>query len=301
MPAKHWVTLLLIISFFIAAPRPCSAQATLRLERLQVDLWPEYDRSAMLVIYRGRLPADTLLPATLTLRLPARVGQPHAVAYEDGSGGLLQVKYSTTTSGDWLAVTLETPAPNFHLEFYDRLNRADDRRDYTFVWPGDYAVNQLAFLLLPPAKASAIQTEPALFPVQGEDGDTTYHGLLDNLAAGQETRLTVSYRVSADGNSRLPVVGAVAVLLLLVIGGIVWYTRRPAPEPETTPPSRRRPRQPRTQRRRSAGAGRLSEEVVAPGERSPAGYCTHCGRPLRADDRFCGHCGTAVKNKDKNV
>jgi hypothetical protein len=284
---------------------PAVAQTGLRIEQLQVDLWPEYDRADMLVIYRGTLPADAPLPATLTLRLPSRVGEPHAVAYSDGSGNLLQADYSTTTTDDWLAVTLETPTSNFQLEFYDSLARLDEQRSYTFVWPGDYAVDEISIGFMPPPDASEIRTEPTLSPFQTGADSLSYGGTLGSLAAGQESRLTVSYRggtvgvavaapspTSEESNKTPLVIGAAVALLSLIIGGgmWLWYTRRPKPQPAEAS---------LTQRRGVKGKRRTPRKAAAQVQPPPPAYCTHCGNPLKVGDRFCGQCGKPVKGKTR--
>jgi hypothetical protein len=101
-----WGILILMLigpAVVLNAPTITTAQAELRLEQLQIDLWPEHDRPEMLIIFRGTLSADVPLPASVTLRVPARVGEPDAVAYNDGSGDLLLATYSTATTDDWLA------------------------------------------------------------------------------------------------------------------------------------------------------------------------------------------------------
>jgi hypothetical protein len=308
MPFKRCGILILLglLTVIISTSRPSVAQAEIRLEQLQVDLWPEYDRPDMLVIYRGTLPADTPLPATLTLRIPARVGQPHAVAYSDETDNLLEANHSTQVTGDWLAVTLETPTPHFQVEFYDSLTRAGERRSYTFVWPGDYAIEQLGLSVLPPAGATEIQTEPVGSLLQQDPGSARYMGILGSQAARQELRVTISYRGTASGASEVAVLstrednsnnngiiagliaGIIIAALALVIGGSVWYTRRPERQPVTAAS---------TPRRRAKGKRRASRTRATQGKPSPGGFCTHCGRPLRVDDRFCGHCGTPVKGK----
>jgi len=295
--------LLCIAAVITLVDRPVIAQTEIRLEQLQVDLWPEYDRPDMLVIYRGTLPADTPLPATLTLRIPARVGQPHAVAYSDETDNLLEANYSTRMTEDWLAITLETATTRFQLEFYDSLTRAGERRSYAFVWPGDYAVEQLGLSVLPPAGATEIQTEPGPSILQQDPGSSRYVGILGSQAARQEAQVTVSYRATTTGASEVAVLstredsnnsfliaGIIIAVLALVIGGTVWYTRRPERQPVKAAS---------TQRRRAKGKRRASRTGATQGKPSPGGFCTHCGRPRRVDDRFCSHCGTPVKGKTK--
>ncbi len=297
MRITRWgiLVLLLTMSILSATAGPSAAQTVLRLDQLQVDLWPEYDQPDVLVIYRGLLSPETPLPAAVTLRLPLRVGEPTAVAHDDGTGGLFNVPYSTQVEGEWLAVTLETPTLNFQLEFYDRLTFTGEQRNYTFVWPGDYAVGQLGLLLLPPPGATEIQTEPALSPVQSDVGDRGYGGTWGSLTAGQEARLTISYYGDEgdDANTSLIVGGVIAVLLVVAVGGVWYYVRQSSLPPAPAPPSQRRAKRSRSQRRSSARrpAGKVGAREDKPS--SPA-HCTHCGEQLGSKDRFCGSCGKPV-------
>ena len=62
-------TLLLALLVCAAGTAPTVAQD--RLERLEISLWPEYDRPAMLVMLRAWLPADAEFPVTISLPMPA--------------------------------------------------------------------------------------------------------------------------------------------------------------------------------------------------------------------------------------
>ena len=46
------------------------AQTAVTLQALDVELWPDYDESAVLVLLTGTLAANTPLPVTVTLPLP---------------------------------------------------------------------------------------------------------------------------------------------------------------------------------------------------------------------------------------
>ena len=56
------------------------------IDSLAVEIWPDYDRASVLVLLTGTLPADTKLPAPITLLFPA-AAQLNAVARVDGSDG----------------------------------------------------------------------------------------------------------------------------------------------------------------------------------------------------------------------
>ncbi len=290
-------TLILTLLAIAITAGTALAQTTPQLEQLQVDLRPEFDQPDMLVIYRANLSADTSLPAKVTLRVPARVGVLHAVAYDDGTGNLMNASYTTSTNDDWLVVTLDAPTSVFQLEFYDTLTRLGDQRSYTFVWPGDYAVDQFSVSLLPPLGATEIRSEPMLSPFQQDEGSLLYVGNLGSLAANQESQVTVSYRgakasvgeLSAppsddDGNNTLLIGGLIGAALLLVVAGTLWYTRQSKPQPAMVAPPQSRAKR----KRRSPQPLKVKDGPAA------AGYCTQCGHVLDADDRFCRSCGTPV-------
>jgi ribosomal protein L32 len=279
---------------------PALGQTPVQLEQLHIDLWPEFDQPAMLVIYQGSLPADTPLPATLQLRIPARVAGPHAVAYSDESGNLLQTNYSTERTGEWLVITLETPERNFQLEYYDSLSQSGDRRDYTFEWPGDYAVGQLTFTLLPPARAKEVKTEPTLAPIQRGTDSFSYEGSLDGLTQGDTRELTISYvgteviapvsdTLSIDqGGINLQFLIGIGLIVAAVVLAVFWFVVRPrlGSNQELATPNR------------SVASQRRRAQRSKPSRASAsATFCTKCGHPLRGEDRFCSQCGAPVKRR----
>ena len=84
---------------------PAKAQSVVEFDLLQVDIWPEYDRPEVLVIYRMSLADTVSLPAQISLHIPAAAGQPYNVANQDVDGMLYNLEYSLTPEGDWVRVT----------------------------------------------------------------------------------------------------------------------------------------------------------------------------------------------------
>jgi len=70
------------------------AQEETRIERLEVVLWPEYDRPAVLVFLRVQLAGGASLPMHVELRILAAVGEPHAVATRGIDGSLVYAEYT---------------------------------------------------------------------------------------------------------------------------------------------------------------------------------------------------------------
>ncbi|HEX6387566.1 MAG TPA: hypothetical protein VF177_23100, partial [Anaerolineae bacterium] len=113
-PPRYLGLLLLII---LAAPFPSVASAqseTTAIESLAVEFWPDYDRPAVLVLLTGTLPADTPLPATVTLPLPQEADLNAVARISDDNVMIDDIEY--TTGADQLTFT--TPDRRFRIEYY---------------------------------------------------------------------------------------------------------------------------------------------------------------------------------------
>ncbi len=176
-------------------------QGELSLASLRVGLWPEYDRSALLVIYWGELAESTTYPATVSFRIPSSVAAPHVVAAQPESGANVdEVGYESEIFGDWRVITFETNGPRFQLEYYDSLERNGDTRSPGFVWPGDYDVAVFSVELQQPPHSQNLTTSPSLASsgVNPDDNLTYFGAQYSGFAAGEEYRLEISYTRDTD-------------------------------------------------------------------------------------------------------
>lgn len=261
-----------------------------QLESLQIEIWPEYDRQAALVIFRAALAADTKLPAAVRLRIPASSGGPSAMAYSATAGGdLLNLPYERKDAGEYITLQFSVPQRFFHVEFYDRLATGAPERAYTYTWPGDMGIGQLRVIMQEPAAASNFSTQPKLdATASGPDGLRFHSAELGMQPAGKALPITVRYtktdaRTSAEilhpsapaaapappaGSSKDEVTKGVLLFILvlsLLVGlgsAVLWWRGRPKASAV------------------KAGA---------------AGACGKCGAPRAAGDRFCSNCGARLK------
>lgn len=285
------------------------AQGLLSLSSLEVDLWPEYDRPEMLVIYRITLPANITLPVDLSLRIPAAAGEPSAVAVvqpsSTGEKSLFTIPYERTVSGDWGEINLTATMPELQLEYYDPgLVRQGAARQFEFNWPGDYAVEALSVQVQQPVGARELSISPASGSgVTGQDGLLYYNKQVGSLTAGQTFSLSINYQKDSDtlSASSLTVQPGAPVSevsssqvslrpylpwglgilgVLLIAGGGLWYWRsgRGGKEPEGT-----------RRRRKPASAAREASQPAEPV------YCHSCGKRAAPGDRFCRVCGTQLR------
>jgi len=279
---KSWLFGAFILAWLLLA-LPAGAQTEAdRLSRVQVDLWPDYDQPAVLVLITIELPAELALPATVDLKLPAPVSQPSAVANITADGQMFDTSYQTEVSGENTLLRVSANEPIVRVEYYYPYERDGNAVQFTYNWLGGTAVDDLTILVQEPAQATSFASAPSFEDI-GILADGRHYYQWQAGALGKDaTRLaTVSYVApssspsadlspaapsssSDDGESVIiPILTALGGLLIGI--GIGWYlANRRAPVRKSSP-----------QRK--------------------AIHCHQCGSRLRAGDSFCRQCGTKTR------
>lgn len=284
------VLAIILLPAFAASPSSGSnPKVNTHLASLQIEIWPEFDRPAALVILRGELAADVALPAVVSLRISASSGGPTAVASSAGPGaGLFNVKYASKNTDGYITLSFEVPQRLFHVEFYEPLATSTPERSYTYVWPGDLKVDRLSVILQEPAGARNLSVQPALDgTATGQDGLRYRSADLGALEAGKQLPIQIRY-TKTDSQASLkapqpetpalsiaPTAGpggkpptwwalVLVVAAALVIGtgaAFLWWQ----------------------------GRGKVSGA-----QSRGAGFCSKCGTQPAAGDRFCSKCGAPL-------
>jgi hypothetical protein len=289
---------------------PASAQGGPTIEKLEIALWPEFDRSAVLVIYRILLTEDTLLPTQVALPIPAEVGEPFAVAWQDADNQLIVATYQRQVVGDWATITLETESRSVQLEFYQDLSFDGMDRSFTFSWPGGYSAETLTYEVQGPAGSNGLVIDPpSTSSAPGLYGLIYHLADLGPLLLTSEFTITFSYAKSDDTLSvdtisdpaPLPtspafsptggtpdlaelvpwILGGAGGLLLLVAAFLfVRYQReRARSAPSRKPRKRRRP-----------PVEEQSDEID-----TSLFFCHNCGSKASASDFYCRRCGAQLR------
>jgi hypothetical protein len=294
----HKLVLKLALLFALFIPTLVGAQTVLHLSSVSVDIWPEYDQPAVLVITHITLAPETVLPAILTLRIPAGA-QVNAVATVDPVKGLINAPYDTAMQGKWSVLTITSSSSNVQVEYYDALAKNGTTRHIVFEWAGDGTVDVFEANFLLPLGADNLTIDPA--PVNtgpSQDGLTNYRVRKVNLSAGQAFSLTIDYRRQTDalsiaslpvqavstpgpdtpGRIAMPailpwVLAGIGVLLIVagVVGFVVWQ---------------------RGSQDSALHKGFVSHRDVTQTEFI---YCHECGKRAQPGDVFCRTCGARLK------
>lgn len=326
---RVWLTIGLLSSLLLlfGGQGAVLAQETapLRLSTLEISLWPEFDRPELLVIVQGRLADDVPLPARLTLTIPRKAGEPHAVAWMAQDGALLQAAYDLQEVSDGIAVTYTAlEGRSFQLEYYlDALQIKGQQRQFTFEYRLDVATDELVLELQQPAGATNVVSDPPATETSAGFAGLTYHRLtLQDLAAGQSVEWQVRYdksglRLSAEtlpteeaaaatpdpslgANAAFGAVAVVGIALAAALAGlwIVGSRRQAEAQRARVQPRRARAPKPRKRKDRKGAPPRpKSLPPSAPAQDRPAPP----PEPAAWEDAdypaggFCHQCGVALK------
>jgi len=295
MKHKHYLLLFLLAMILPAAGH--TQDKVTAIDALVVDLWPDYDRTSVLVLLTGTLSADTKLPATVILPLP-ETAQLNAVARIDSSDGIMKDDIFSSSAPDGIRFT--TPDLRFRVEYYLPYAVNNNRRTFNFAWLADVSVNRFKLRVQQPISASSLATEPATINVlRGEDGFTYYTFPEQAVPAGQPLLVRVDYTMTTAQLSveslappstsvqkpglpstsktgagiNWPIVAVVAGGVIIVII-FVWQIAT----------------------RRDASSRSVTQDAKVQ-KQSQAKFCSDCGNKMDKDDWFCRYCGTALQGE----
>ena len=231
---RSWTLFFLAWLFLLSQMMITQAQSTSPpLNSLIVELWPEYDRPELLVLYRVELAPGTPLPAQLTFQLPGYVETIHAVAIEQ-DGTLLQVNPTAVdlqAEGEIKLLSFPTSSLNVHFEYYDPviLTKQGQTRRLTYQFSPLTSIETATFEVQEPTQTQDFVLTPAPDRTfTGNDG-FTYHAIeVTDLAPAETFTLTATYRRNTDELSAAPPLGETssehAADILAAHGHVYVYT-----------------------------------------------------------------------------
>jgi hypothetical protein len=301
---RKWFSVLLAILFLVVA-FPAHAQAEVVINELQVSIWPEYDRPDQLVIYDFSLAPGTPSSAPVQLRIPADASL-NAVAMKSGDS-FVNIQYEEPVKeGDWQVVTIVTAeATEYRLEYYAPIQLDGNQRHFEFTWLGDYVVNTLVASVQEPPNVTSFKSTPTLpNESSSQDGFLVHSGTFGSVKAGESWSLEVDYTRSSDelsvagqepnqnvvnpaATTNSPIMESlsrnfayilIAVAVLLIVVGVVWYL---------------------LSGRESGSANKRKRHQASLDNSSPEGqvYCHQCGKRSQVGDKFCRSCGVKLRKE----
>ena len=296
----------LIVLAYLVTGGTVQAQSPMVFESMHIDIWPEYDRPDVLVIYRIQLDAQAKLPTQVSLRIPREAGVPYNLAWEDMDGSRYNLSYSSVVQEDWIKLIFTTPSALLQVEYYDpRLERGEEIRHFQYFWPGDHSVNNMSISVAQPRSATTMQIFPSFGASQPrEDGLMLYSNNIGEVNAGTSFRITLRYTKTDDElsvglqevqpvqllDAATPGRVGVGTVLPWVLGGLGIFLLMAGVAGFLG-----------THEQNTLGKRSRNRKVVIQASKLPQPstfdwtYCNQCGRRSAPADNFCRTCGARLR------
>lgn len=288
-----------IIIVILIMPIGVTAQGQTPIEFLQIEFWPEYDRTDMLVFYNIDLSEDTIFPVELSIRIPARAGAPNAVA-EALDNRLVNAEYTMEEDGDWTKISITANSTYIHVEYYDPgLDKNGIDRNFEFNWLGDHPVKVLQYKVQQPPDATNMKLSLPMSAPVAQDGLNYYFAELSDLGIGENQSLSISYNKESNAltveskvqqdetqaESSTPLSQQINyrwVLAAIAVGLIAYGVYNSL---QVNKPKKRSSRKSASKRSRRTVKGPKVENI----------FCHSCGAGGGKNDKFCRECGEKLR------
>lgn len=295
---------MIAVLFIIVATigRPVKSQEIISISSVQVEIWPEFDRPEVLVIYHVLLTDDTQLPALVTIKIPTKA-ELTAVAVEDPTLGLILADYSLLEESNWTKLTIIATTPILQLEYYDSILKTGNMRQIIFEWMSDVPVDAFSVAFQNPISATDIKLNPSSIAIQSGQYNLLYNIIeAVSLRAGEKFTFTASYEKGDDvlsvaslpveplvpldetagqinWNSVLPWIMGIVGLIFIILGLLVFFGFKGRFKIS----DRKRSGYPKSDKKRQEKS-----------DNSVANYCSECGQRAQPGDQFCRSCGNQL-------
>ncbi|MBN1305145.1 MAG: zinc ribbon domain-containing protein [Anaerolineales bacterium] len=301
----HWKTVVLL-AIILVTPLTVSAQNQVTIETLEVQLWPEYDRPEMLVIYYLELSTDTRLPAEVSFRIPIEAGRPHVIAVGQSisTASDKNVDHSQQVQGNWLYVFVTATGPAVVFEYYLPIEKQLKTRHFEFDWLSEYDITNLVVKFKEPSDGKSLRSNIPLEDLGVATDNLFVHGaLVGNVPAGEQFNWAITYDKATDDlyisggdlqttgeipgtsvSDYLPWLLGIVGVVLIVGGGLSFYLTG-------------RGQGQRVHRRHASLSRKKNKQPVS--ETGAGLYCHQCGRRAQSGDRFCRDCGKRLRREEE--
>lgn len=295
---KLFLTLIFVLTGLNRQTVFAESSSEIQIESVRVEIWPEFTRSAALILNEISLSSDTLLPQDIIIKIP--VDAAVQTVADQGENRLTPLTWESVPERDWQEIRFRAANPIIYIEYFAPVVDLDgDLRTFTYDWHSPYPVPSLEVVVLLSSESGEVMTEPSLVPVAGVNSEpAAYQGTFGPVSGGEMFSLHLEYVGESDHTTYpalrvLPAVpvdestygrmasplsvivwlmGAAAAIIFLV-GLCYWWFRNSQADERT---------------RAAKGVGILNLE-------KQAAFCHECGTRSRAGDRYCRNCGTGLR------
>lgn len=278
-----------------------SAEEPLSINKMKVQVMPEYDEPRVLVISQGDFNGPAEFNKKVSFKLPKGANVTEVCGLKKPNDEHLCQLYETAQADDGLILTYNLPVRDFYFEYYYNPVQGSGPRDIDYSFIGTYKLDSLELEVQQPLRSTDFKLQPEANQVSEAGEFKHYTYTLTNVEPDKGIGLKISYtkqdsnpsvakvkQGTAPSSAGGPEMGTVALVVgivaVLAIAVILMTRRRSAFAPV-----------PAASYRYVANGGTRN-----PARRSPQSsgrFCTACGASVGQGDSFCSSCGKKMRVK----
>ena len=261
---------------------------TIKFKNSVVWIRPEYDDPRLLVMFGGRLDGVEA-PVRVSFLVPAaaEVIVAGSIDAQDRYSPSSPDRQASSVPG-WEEVSFELTTDTFRVEYYDSIIQGYPNKTIAYDFRTISPISDLRVIVQQPRQSFDFTVAPRGTIGSDSEEFTTFTSAFSNVIAEAPLHFDIAYTREVtepsiqpqDSESQSPTLIIGLVLGVLVIGGgVVWFLKSRQPQRVPVSGTRKERRQAARQRRSSGNS-----------------FCTNCGQPLDASDKFCPSCGDKVRD-----
>lgn len=170
-----------------------SSTPGLKIGRMKVSIWPEYDTQGVLVIYEGKFADKDRFPARASFIFPKGVKELTDACSLSPQGQHFCQLYEVLQKENHSEATLKLPYADFFIDFqYNPFNRGE-KRDFEYTILSKYPIGFLEVNVQQPLRSSEFNVTPISLNETQDKGFRYLHYTYEDVSEGKEISFLVSY------------------------------------------------------------------------------------------------------------
>ena len=166
----------------------------LKIGRMKVSIWPEYDTQGVLVVYEGKFYDRERFPAKAAFILPKGVRELTDACSLSPKGEHFCQLYEVSKRGGHSEAILKLPYPDFFIDFQYNPLSGDEKREFEYAISSKYPVELLEVNIQQPLRSSEFNVTPVSSKESEDKGFRHLHYTYEGIPQGKEIKFNISYK-----------------------------------------------------------------------------------------------------------
>ncbi len=195
---KRIFSVLLFLITIIQGQAYCEEKA-LKIGRMKVSVWPEYDTPGVLVVYEGRFADKNAFPAQVTFIFPKGVTKLTDACSLSPKGQHFCQIYDIEKRDNYNQAVMSLPYGDFFIDFQYSPFKGGKDKSFEYVIQSRYEIMNLEVNIQQPLRSNNFSIVPASSKQTRDSDFNQYHYSMKDIPANQDVRFKINY-IKEDNN-----------------------------------------------------------------------------------------------------